>query len=190
MRIVAALTAVAALCLVFVASGSALDPSARGTVCAHADSTAKQATPRQLRKALGCLINVERAKRDRRLLKPNKDLARLAQRHTKRMVTENCFRHQCEGERTLRKRIEGSGYLASGGRYGYGENLGCSETPRGMVAVWMDNSFHRRNIVDGRFRHFGLGAKRGSPFPPGNTQCTRRYMTYTVIFGWRKPPAN
>lgn len=191
--VVAAAAALAALCFAIPASSQSPDASVRGTDCGpHVDSTPSEATPRQLRRALGCLINVERAERDRKRLRTNRALTGLAKRHARVMVTEDCFRHQCAGERPLRERIEASGYLAAGGRYGYGENLGCSETPAGMVAVWMDSAFNRRNVLNRRFRHFGIGARQGSPFPRGSTQCSpgKGYMTYAVIFGWRKPPAD
>jgi uncharacterized protein YkwD len=185
-----AAAALVALALALLGPASAPSATARGTDCGpHVDDTPGEATARQLRKALGCLINEERAQRDRAKLRTNRALTKIAQRHTKVMIAEECFKHQCRGEQSLRKRIEGSDYLKGGWRYGYGENLGCSTTPAGMVATWMDTPFHRKNIVDGRFRHFGIGGKTGTPFPRGG-ECTpgRDYMTYTVLFGWRKPP--
>jgi uncharacterized protein YkwD len=185
----AAVAAVAALCFALIASSSAQDASALGADCGpHVDAVPGEATAREMRKAVRCLINEERAARDRRRVRSNRALTQIAQAHTKVMVADDCFTHQCPGERPLRKRIESSAYLAQGGRYGYGENLGCSKTPQGMVNEWMATSFHRENILDRRFRHVGVGAKRGSPFPRGSEDCMpgRRYMTYTVIFAWRK----
>jgi uncharacterized protein YkwD len=186
--VVAALTALGFALLI---SPPGLEANARGAACAHAHDTPAQATSRQLRKALGCLINNQRAQRDRVRLRPNADLTGIARRHTKLMVKENCFKHECPGERPLKRRIESSDYIKGGGRYGYGENLGCSTTPALMMEAWMDNSFHRKNIVDRRFRHFGIGAKNGSPYPRGADLCRPGgdYMTYTVLFAWRKPKA-
>ena len=187
--IFAAVAAIGALCFGFLTWTSTQDASARGTECGpHVDDVPGEATARQMRKAVRCLINEERAARDRRRLRSNRPLARIAQAHSKVMVADDCFTHRCPGERPLRKRIESSNYLAAGGRYGYGENLGCSRTPQGMVNEWMATSFHRENILERRFRHIGVGAKRGSPFPPGGEDCApgRQYMTYTVIFAWRK----
>lgn len=184
-----ALAVAAALCFAFPTSTPALDAGTRGANCGpHADHTPREATAKQLGKALGCLINAERAERDRKQLRPEAHLTGLAKRHTKVMLKEECFDHECPGEESLRQRIERSGYVKGGGRYGYGENLGCAETPAGMIDTWMDIPFHKKNIVDGRFRQFGIGAKQGSPFGPGG-ECRpgRRYVTYTVIFGWRKP---
>ena len=187
--LVLAVATLTALCFTLLASGSARDARAVGTGCGpHVDARPGEATARQMRKALRCLINEERVARDRRPVRTNRPLTRIAKRHTRIMVEENCFTHQCPGERPLRKRIESSAYIEDGGRYGYGENLGCSTTPQNMVTEWMSISFHRENILERRFRHLGIGAKRGSPFPPGSDDCmpARRYMTYTVIFAWRK----
>jgi uncharacterized protein YkwD len=179
-----------ALALALLGPASAPSATALGANCGpHVDHTPGQATAKQLRKAVGCLINKERGQRGRVKLQSNRALTKIAQRHTKVMISEECFKHECPGERSLRKRIEASMYLKGGWRYGYGENLGCATTPAGMVSTWMDTPFHRKNILDGRFRHFGIGGKNGTPFPRGR-DCTpgQDYMTYTVIFGWRKPP--
>ena len=185
----AVVAALMALALALLISPPGLDANALGGGCAHADATPDQASSKQLRKALACLINRERADRNRVRVRPNADLAGIARRHTKVMVKENCFKHECPGERPLKKRIESSGYIKGGGRYGYGENLGCSRTPALMIEAWMTSSFHRKNIVDRRFRHLGIGAKNGSPYPRGANLCRpgKDYMTYTAIFAWRKP---
>ena len=188
-----AFAVMAAFGFVLLLGPPGLDASARGTEgtdCGpHAGHTGDEATVKQLRNALGCLIDEERAERDRRELRPNKALKRIARRHTRVMLEQDCFKHECPGERSLRKRIERSDYVKNGGiRYGYGEILGCSRTPAGMVEEWMGIRFSKKNIVDGRFRHIGIGAKRGSPFPRGSASCSPggRYVTYTVIFAWRK----
>ena len=181
--------ALAALGFALLISPPGLDASA-GVGCGpHAEHHPNEATSKQLRRALGCLINAERSDRNRKRLRPNADLTRIARKHTKLMVKEDCFKHECPGEPTLRRRIETSGYLKRGGRYGYGEILGCSTTPAAMVKEWMGIHYSKKNIVDRHFRHIGIGGKQGSPFPPGGQSCRpgSEHMTYTVIFGWRKP---
>ena len=186
----AACAAGALACLALaLPSPSPAGAAAGATTCRHAEDSSADATLKQLRKALGCLINAERRERDRKLLKPEEHLLRLAKRHTKVMLETDCFRHECPGERPLRKRIEGSGYVEAGGLYGYGENLGCAVTPAGMVDAWMTsaNRYHRKNILDRKFRHMGIGAGKGAPAPAGKECKVRGTVTYTVIFGWRKP---
>jgi uncharacterized protein YkwD len=186
----AVVAALAALGFALLVSPPGLDASAGRIGCGpHVDDTPSQAKSRQLRKALACLINRERVQRERKRVRANADLTRIARRHTKAMIKEECFKHECPGERSLRRRIEASGYLKRGGRYGYGEILGCATTPAAMIDTWMNIPFSKKNIVDGRFRHVGVGGKQGSPFPPGGSDCRpgADYMTYAVIFGWRKP---
>jgi uncharacterized protein YkwD len=183
--------ALAALACALPVSAAAPDARVEGTDCGpHVDSHPGEATSKEFRRALGCLINAERAERDRKHLRPNSALSRVGIKHTKVMLAEECFKHECPGERPLYKRIEASGYLDAGDRYGYGENLGCSTTPAIMIQRWMTSAsrFHKRNILDRKFRHIGIGAKRGTPTPRGSEECRpgRDYITYTVIFGWRK----
>ena len=187
---VAVVAALTALGFALLISPPGLEARALGAGCGpHAAHTPSEASSKQLRNALGCLINRQRAQRDRKRVRANADLTRIARRHTKVMIKDECFKHQCAGERSLRKRIESSGYLKGGGRYGYGEILGCSDTPAAMIEEWMNTPFSRKNIVDGRFRQVGVGGKQGSPFPPGGEECRpgSGHMTYAVIFGWRKP---
>ena len=185
---VAAIACVAGLLALALAASSSPAVAVDGTDCRHAEDSIGDATLGQLRKAVRCLINVERTERDRRPLRVNDELTLIAKRHTRVMLEENCFEHECPGERPLRKRIETSGYVKPGERYGYGENLGCSQTPKGMVDAWMNsaNRYHRRNILDRQFRHFGIGAARGAPGAAGEGCAVARTVTYTVIFGWRR----
>lgn len=176
--------ALATLALILLAGGpQSADAGAKA--CANADATLAEAGVRKMRRAVGCLINSERTERGRNGLRLNGALDRVARRHTRVMLKRNCFRHQCRGESDLRTRIEKSGYVKRG-RYGYGEILGCSTTPAGMVKTWMGKRFHRKNMLDRKFRHFGIGAKRGAPKRVGGCSPRRRHVTYTVVFGWRQ----
>ena len=177
--------AVTAACVWLALPGSAA-AAARGD-CANADSTPKDATAKQMSRAVRCLINQERAERDKRELRVDRDLRRVARRHNELMLEEHCFRHRCPGEAPLRERIAKSGYVKDG-RFGFGENIGCATTPREMVRAWMGGRLQRRNLLGQRFRHIGVGADRGSPPPPDGVSCRpkRDYATYTVIVGWRR----
>lgn len=154
--------------------------------CANADSPPPAVTRSEMRKALACLLRRERAQRDRKRVKPNAALNRVAQKHTRKMVKQNCFRHQCKGEDPLGKRIEDSGYLKPGDRYGFGQILGCATTPRKMVEQWMRKRAARRTILDRSFRHLGVGAVKGAPKVVESCQVPNAYATYTALFAWRR----
>lgn len=160
------------------------DAAAERRGCAHAGASANEATRAQLERAMHCLINRVRAKRDRRKLKSNPALRGVARRHTRVMIETECLGHECPGERPLRERIEQSGYLTPGDRYGFGENTGYGETPADVFEAWMGTGFHRSNMLGRRYRHVGIGARRGTPDRP--CPYTDGCITYTAIFAWRK----
>ena len=60
------------------------------------------------RSAVRCLINEERSARN---LKPNEDLIKAAQRHSRYMYKHGCFAHQCSGEASTVTRIQNAGYM-------------------------------------------------------------------------------
>lgn len=181
-----ALIGAVTLALLLLGSTPAPSATARGADCRHADLPAPDAKPKQMRRAITCLINAKREKRGKRPLRGSRPLKRIARAHTNKMLKTGCFRHRCEGERPLRKRIESSAYLKGGGRYGYAENLGCARTPKAMFRAWMRSRFHKRNLLRGRYRHIGVGAKRGVPASAPRVCVEHDWATYTVLVAWRK----
>ncbi len=176
-----ALGALCALAVVVLPGGAA--SAGPATECANATATPGEVGSGKLRRAITCLIAEERAAAGRRALRTNLSLKRAAQRHTNVMLDQDCFKHQCRGEAPAAKRVERSGYLRPGDRYGFGQNLGYAPTPKSMVDSWMKSSFHRRNILKRRFRHIGVGAGRGVPV---KRKADRKFVTYTVLFAWRR----
>lgn len=176
------------LCLLFAAAAAPGSARAAGAQpnCANQDLRPGQLTQSEQRAAITCLISYERKRRDRAPLKKNEALTKIARSHNALMLKTECFRHRCPGERPLAERIEKSAYLKGGGRYGFGENLGCANTPRAQVSAWMKSTAHRRNILGKRFRHIGVGAGRGAPNEARPVCRDRGFATYTVIFAWRK----
>ncbi len=158
-----------------------------GPDCPHQFDRPHEATAKQMRAAVVCLVAYERRQADRRQLRTNTDLKRVAGKHARVMVEEDCFRHQCPGEPELERRLLTSGYLRPGDRYRFAENLGCAQTPRAQVNAWMDGDPQRRNILRRGFRHIGVGVAKGSP-QDGNRGCVRDrgYATYTLILAWRE----
>lgn len=154
--------------------------------CPNADTQVPDASKGEMRRAVGCLIARERAKRDRHRVKANRALKRVAQKHSAKMVESNCFEHQCPGEPKLAKRVEKSGYVGPGDRYGYGEITGCARDPRTMVEEWMAAPVARRTILGRKFRHVGIGVVKGAPEVANGCEIQNLYATYTVLFAWRR----
>jgi uncharacterized protein YkwD len=138
----------------------------------------------KVRKAITCLINRKRAKRDRHLLDPSRRLRLAARNHTKTMLAQDCFRYRCNGEKSLSRRVKRSGYTRGRRSWGFAENLGYENTPRQMVARWMHSIYNRRNLLNRDFRDIGVGVGWGAPVAGRDDS---KFATYTIVFGWRRP---
>jgi uncharacterized protein YkwD len=126
------------------------------------------------RRAVRCLINQERSARN---LKPNDDLTKAAQRHSRYMYKHGCFAHQCAGEPSTVARIQNAGYTNGASSWRVGEVIalnGENASPREIVRQWKNSSGHRAQILSGAYEHMGTGmvARGGRAF-------------YTVTLGTR-----
>jgi uncharacterized protein YkwD len=152
--------------------------------CHHALAHPHQVALPKIRKAITCLINRKRSKRDRHLLEPNDRLELAARRHTRTMLAEDCFRHLCEGERGLNRRVRKAGYTKGQRSWEFAEILGYENTPRQMIGRWMHSRFNRRTLLKRHFRDIGVGVGWGAPVADRDDS---EFATYTIVFGWRRP---
>ena len=179
-RLLAAALALVALMLLIAAPGSA-----RAAECKGADLSPGGLKKDRAEQIVLCLINKER--NDRGLGGLNREGAqgKAARKHTKLMVRQRCFSHQCSGEADLVSRIEKTSYLPCNCYWGVAENLAYGEqgqgSPRGLVQAWMNSPPHRANILNRRYEHIGIGVVWGTPTIGGD----RRSATYTTDFGYR-----
>ena len=98
----------------------------------------------------------------------------------KKMIAQNCFKHQCQDERPLKRRFRRSAYVQGSASFRYGEELGYESTPREMVRRWLKSAADRGNLLDQHFEDIGVGVKRGAPQPGVRN---RKFETYTVDLG-------
>jgi uncharacterized protein YkwD len=152
--------------------------------CPHALAHPHQVALPKIRKAITCLINHRRSKRDRHVLEPNDRLELAARRHTRTMLAEDCFRHRCKGEPGPHRRVKRTGYMRGQRSWRFAESLGYENTPRQMIGRWMHSRFNRRNVLNRDFRDIGVGVGWGAPVADRDDS---KFATYTVVFGWRKP---
>ena len=153
--------------------------------CANADATMGEATEKQLRKSLFCLINEKRHQRERKRLDHSDKLQEAARSHTQTMLEDDCWKHKCEGEPPLGKRIRKTGYLDGAREWHFAENFGCATTPRSMLDAWLGSDFQRRNLLNPGYEDMGVFAVKDQVSnPPSNCDPTR--VTYTVVFASRK----
>ncbi len=184
-RIAALVAALVAGALLAMALTSGADDGAAAALkgkCAKANASPGEASTEQLGNAVLCLIGKERKKADLKPVNQNGALTRVAEKHTKVMIDENCLDHRCKGEKSLNDRIVNSGYPKPGKRYLFGEVTGCSFTPEAMVDAWMASRVHRKRILGKKYRDAGVGAGKGNLNVSGCDDGRRRGI-YTVILG-------
>jgi uncharacterized protein YkwD len=157
--------------------------SARAADCPHAQARPGHVSRGKLRVAVGCLLNNARSKHHLHAVKLNDDLERIAQPHSKRMVRDDCFSHQCAGEPPLKRRIKQSPYVHGASSFSYAEELGYESTPKQMVHRWLASVNHRDNILDAGFRDLGVGVRRGAPVTGVQDS---KFETYTLELAARK----
>ncbi len=98
-------------------------------------------------RTLQSLINIERAKSGRVVLRWSDNLARVALRHSKRMAAEDTLRHNGNL----------AGDLAAFPWRLLGENVGVGQSVQTLHVAFMNSPPHRRNVLDRRFRKMGVG---------------------------------
>ena len=175
--------AVAGTLALFAMAGAAAQASA--ATCDNADATIDQASEKDLRKALVCLINEKRHQRDRHRLDQNDKLQEAAKRHNNTMLQQDCWDHKCPGEPGLGRRIRKTGYLDGAREWHYAENFGCALTPKGMLDKWTESDFQRRNMLNPVYKDVGAAAAKDLVANPPS-DCGGDRVTYTVVFASRK----
>lgn len=178
----------AALALVtLLAVGPQVERASAATACQRfADTPTYEMRKRPARRAVRCLLNRHRSKRGLARLRNNRKLQRAAQKHTNYMHKEQCFAHECPGERSLEARLRVVDYLTSllNGA-SWGENIaycgGAKGTPRQLVHQWMHSPSHRANVLNPTFTEIGIGVVGGVP-----VDRRTRGGTYTTDFGMRR----
>lgn len=172
---------VACIALALPASAAAATP------CANTELVPSAANIAAVKKATLCLLNAERTSRSLSKLTSNGQLGKAAQSFSATMVRQRFFDHVSPSGSTLDNRVRrGTSYLRGQVRsWSLGENIawGSGElaSPNEIVDSWMNSSGHRRNILDRRFRHIGIGVAAGAP----DNVRGQPAATYTTDFGAR-----
>lgn len=186
------LVAFAVLAISVTAAPAAADarPShGRVGACAasHAKVTDKQAV-RKARLATLCLLNRVRARAGLRPLRLSPKLSRAARRHSRDMVRHRYFSHNSRNGRSAFDRMLRTGYVPRNASWALGENIGWGSGnragPAALVRMWMHSPGHRANILNGRFRHIGIGIALGTPARGAHASRYGRGATYTTDFGF------
>lgn len=110
------------------------------------------------------LVNIHRKRHGCQPVRGRTVLRQAARRHSLLMARRSTLSHRLAGEPGLGVRVRRAGYT----RWTLvGENIAYGyRTPSAVVRAWMRSPGHRRNILDCRFRHIGVGlvSRNGVPW--------------------------
>jgi uncharacterized protein YkwD len=137
-------------------AGLALAALATGVVGAGAEAASAGtvgASRSQLRSDVVVSVNKVRMQQGCKPLKVATKLTTSAQRHANDMSVTEFFSHTSANGRSWVKRQRAAGWKQPGG-----ENIARGYDSAGEVMrAWMNSPSHRRNIVNCKFRHIGVG---------------------------------
>lgn len=155
---------------------------ARG--CAYGANEVGEVSAVRIRRAIRCLINVERGKRDLRPVALHRALERAAGRHARDMVRRRYFSHDSRGGAQVADRVRRTGYLRGARFWTVGEVLAWlvrpRPTPDAVVRAWMRSRPHRAVLLGASFRQVGADYARGNPRLRGGAGAT-----FAAVFGRR-----
>src|SRR3954471_15079101 len=153
--------------------------------CAGGGVAPAMASDAEVRSAVLCLLNRQRALQGLAPLHGNARLRRAGWGHARDMVAHRYFAHRSRNGAPFDTRIRATGYMSNVSHWWVGENLawgaGARATPRRIVAAWMHSPPHRANILAGRFTEIGIAVVRGAPVARRVTPAA----TYATEFGAR-----
>jgi len=145
--------------------------AAQGAACSQTTLTAAAASEATVRDAVRCLVNATRAQHGLPALNESGRLTAAADRHGADMVRRGYFAHVSPGGHDVTDRVRETGYLAGGGEWALGEDIGWGTaqlgSPAAIVQSWMSSPPHRAVILSRRFSEVGVGLARGVPVNGG-----------------------
>ena len=129
------------------------------------------------------LVNIERTSRGLDPLLIDDQLDQAANFHNDEMVKADRLSHQLPGEDDLGDRVTATGYdwrLV-------GENIAAGyATPEAVVEGWMNSSGHKKNILNPKFTHIGIGYENApddnDAFDDFDVYWTQVFATNTFNF--------
>lgn len=111
------------------------------------------------RETLLARVNAERAAQGRPPLVVDPRLNAAAQAHAEDMLAYTYYSHQALSGSMPRQRLQAAGYVADI----VAENIAAGQVSvENVMEAWLHSSDHRRNILDPRFTHIGMGIAVGS----------------------------
>jgi uncharacterized protein YkwD len=129
--------------------------------CPHADTVPSAAAVAQVRAALLCLVNEQRAAHGAAALRAEAHLRTAAQRYASVLGLDGPLVHDAQ-DTTPQARLVAAGY-GEPGAFLYGETIGRSfgttAAPATRLASWLRDAATRKLLLATRFRDIGIGVR-------------------------------
>src|SRR3954470_9032823 len=129
--------------------------------CADVDLAPAADNLDEIRAAVLCLHNRDRAARGLPALKETPKLRQAALGHSGDMVDHRYFAHDRPDGVGMADRVKRAGYVRPGRAWSLGENIGWGTgnlaTAAEIHESWMNSAGHRANILRRSFREIGIG---------------------------------
>jgi uncharacterized protein YkwD len=159
---------------------------AGATTCANENLVPTANNLAQVKAAILCLTNRDRATKGLTALKENAKLAKAAMAHSTDMVQHRYFAHDAPDGSHSWDRAKRAGYMRPGEGWTVGENIAWGTdvraTPAQIHEMWMNSAPHRANILRRSFKEIGIGVVIGNP----QVSPTDVGATFTADFGVRR----
>ncbi|MBW3594215.1 MAG: hypothetical protein KY391_01450 [Actinobacteria bacterium] len=94
-------------------------------------------------------LNIERKLGGRVQLRLDRELSKVARKHTREMTDKNLLHHTSDGQ--MRSRVTNWQLL--------GENVGVGGTVESLHVAFMNSPGHKANVMHRSFRHVGIGTR-------------------------------
>jgi uncharacterized protein YkwD len=157
--------------------------------CPNADTLPTAENLPEIRAALICLHNEERAAANVPALRTDSRLATAAEQHAQDMVAQGYFGHDAPSGLDPFDRMKKTGYIGRRIVWNAGETIawasGAFTTPRAVMDAWLGSTSQRLTLLAPDFRHIGVGIALGAPVERDADASPA--VTYTVDYGWRTP---
>ena len=156
-------------CTALLLSGAPSTAAAQDSGCGFTRLAASAAPESNIRSAVRCLVNQQRAAHGLRVLRPSSKLRVAADRQAADMVARGYFAHVTPEGKSVTDRVRETGYLGGSHDWALGEDIGWGtstlSSAAAIVDAWMHSPPHRRVILDRAFRQVGIGVAPGVPVP-------------------------
>lgn len=119
--------------------------------------SAEASRPDRLERAIAREVNNQRRASGVRALRSSTSLRRVARRHSSSQLRSGRISHD-RFNRRMARFARGGG--AAGETVGF-LSSGIRDRARTIVRLWMQSPSHRRQLLDGRYRHVGVGRRTG-----------------------------